>query len=332
MWMWFSRARVMTSIHGGDGDDLIDLDYFSGPAGNDLIYGNGGDDDIEAGGGNNTLYGGSGDDTLLAGSGNDILWGEDGNDSLRGEDGADYLSGGGGDDYLSFIGDGPCEAYGGEGQDFFHVAWFRRCDTPDRWRARIDLIETGLGGVTDLTAQTYVRGDYTQTFTSIEGAMGRGEDDVIIGSFDVNWLIGSGGNDLFVGGGGDDVIIGGGMGGRPFYEGFYLIEYYDFDTVSYTSTAGAVNVVLQDETSYGHATSVDGYDRLYLIENAIGGVYNDTLSGNYTNNILEGGLGSDLLSGLNAADSLFGEQGDDFLVGGGDDDAIYGGDGVDYAR
>jgi serralysin len=58
-----------------------------------------------------------------------------------------------------------------------------------------------------------------------------------------------------------------------------------------------------------------------LIENAIGGSGNDTITGNQANNTLDGRTGADTLSGL---------DGDDTLIGGLGNDTIIGGAGVDY--
>lgn len=61
-------------------------------------------------------------------------------------------------------------------------------------------------------------------------------------------------------------------------------------------------------------------DARALIENAIGGSGNDSISGNATHNTLSGGAGSDTLNGL---------AGNDVLIGGPGADRLYGGDGYD---
>jgi Ca2+-binding RTX toxin-like protein len=66
------------------------------------------------------------------------------------------------------------------------------------------------------------------------------------------------------------------------------------------------------------------------IENAIGGVGNDTIIGNSANNFLQGGDGNDNLNGGAGNDILDGGLGDDFLHGLSGDDQIYGGDGNDF--
>ncbi|NSX56546.1 M10 family metallopeptidase, partial [Parasulfitobacter algicola] len=57
-------------------------------------------------------------------------------------------------------------------------------------------------------------------------------------------------------------------------------------------------------------------DTRSLIENAIGGSGNDTISGNQAQNDLQGGSGNDMLSGLDGSDTLSGGSGSDVLDGG----------------
>lgn len=59
-----------------------------------------------------------------------------------------------------------------------------------------------------------------------------------------------------------------------------------------------------------------------LIENAIGGTGNDTITGNATANVLNGGAGTDRLSGLGGNDTLIGGAGSDVLTGGAGADAF----------
>ncbi len=68
-----------------------------------------------------------------------------------------------------------------------------------------------------------------------------------------------------------------------------------------------------------------------LIENAIGGSGNDSITGNQAKNLLKGGLGNDLLAGLADDDTLDGGGGDDTLDGGAGADQYIGGGGSDTA-
>ncbi|MGQ0674399.1 MAG: S8 family serine peptidase, partial [Hyphomicrobium sp.] len=68
-----------------------------------------------------------------------------------------------------------------------------------------------------------------------------------------------------------------------------------------------------------------------LIENALGGDGNDTISGNGVTNVIKGNRGNDTIYGLGGADLLAGDQGDDTLIGGVGGDFLSGGAGRDTA-
>jgi serralysin len=70
-------------------------------------------------------------------------------------------------------------------------------------------------------------------------------------------------------------------------------------------------------------------DARSLIENAIGGSGNDTITGNAANNALTGGLGNDTINGGAGADQLRGGTGDDTLTIDSSDTVVDGGDGND---
>lgn len=69
--------------------------------------------------------------------------------------------------------------------------------------------------------------------------------------------------------------------------------------------------------------------RSAVIENAVGGLGNDRLTGNSVANTLTGGAGSDLLAGLGGDDRLFGGSGADSLHGNEGADSLFGGSGND---
>ncbi len=66
-----------------------------------------------------------------------------------------------------------------------------------------------------------------------------------------------------------------------------------------------------------------------LIENAVGGNYSDSITGNSADNRLFGGLGNDTLAGGAGYDTLEGGGGDDWMDGGPNGDVFLGGDGWD---
>ncbi|GAB5445414.1 M10 family metallopeptidase C-terminal domain-containing protein [Gymnodinialimonas sp.] len=66
-----------------------------------------------------------------------------------------------------------------------------------------------------------------------------------------------------------------------------------------------------------------------MIENAIGGSGDDTMTGNEGDNLIEGGEGADSLDGFGGADTLIGGLGNDTLNGGNQFDSLEGGGGRD---
>lgn len=73
-------------------------------------------------------------------------------------------------------------------------------------------------------------------------------------------------------------------------------------------------------------------DTRSLIENAIGGSGDDSISGNQVDNNLDGGFGNDTLNGASGNDTLTGGSGNDTLIGGeGEDTAVYYGGSGDYS-
>ena len=86
-----------------------------------------------------------------------------------------------------------------------------------------------------------------------------------------------------------------------------------------------------EEGGGGYVSRVDGIFGGFtiangiVIENAIGGAGNDTITGNAASNQLEGGAGVDTLNGGDGADTLIGGQGIDTLAGGaGADTFVFG--------
>ncbi len=312
-------------LYGGDGNDVL-----FGGAGNDLLVGGAGNDylegDPENGTGNNTAsYAGS----LVAGINNEgvtvyldsaqqalnkgadaegdfllrinNLIGSGFNDKLVGDGNVNVLVGGNGDDILE--GRGAADAlYGDEGSDTASYA------------------SAGINGVTVSLA---VPGQNTgealgDQFFSIENLTGSAGDDTLIGDAQDNILTGLAGKDLLIGGDGNDTLNGGDendtlMGGlgKDILNGGG-----GKDTATYanaTSSDGKSGVkaylVAESALAYNAGEAIgDTYDS---IENLIGSVFNDTLSGDDTSNTLEGGAGNDELIGGGAADALFGGDGND---------------------
>jgi Ca2+-binding RTX toxin-like protein len=83
------------------------------------------------------------------------------------------------------------------------------------------------------------------------------------------------------------------------------------DTVSYEAASGPVVVDLTAGTGTGMGT-----DTLTDVQNAIGGDFDDTITGNGLDNALDGGLGNDTVDGLAGTDVVNGGGGNDHVLGG----------------
>ena len=125
---------------------------------------------------------------------------------------------------------------------------------------------------------------------------------------------------------------------------------YGNDTYDFSSYTTNMTINLQPgkwSTISGAQLSTDGLhfmpgnvynaylfndDPRSLIENAIGGSGNDSITGNQAANKLTGGEGNDQLFGLEGDDTLDGGVGDDTLDGGAGDDTLNGGSGNDIYK
>ena len=142
----------------------------------------------------------------------------------------------------------------------------------------------------------------------ISGGLGNDEihGDFVLTNVSASTI--TGGNDRIDGGLGNDLIFGDG----------------GIDTAAYDSVALKVTVNLLTGIATGQGT-----DTLVSIENVIGSILNDTITGNGGDNRLSGGSGSDILNGGDGQDILLGGDGNDRLDGGGDSDIVTGGLGSD---
>ncbi len=266
---------------------------------------------------NDTITGSNYNDDLFGGLGNDSLQGERGNDRLFGEQGDDKLSGGAGSDTL----------YGGAGNDTYSFLANTALETDT-------IIETTTGGTdtinfsgTTVAVNLNLGLTTLQTVNSnlklilsannvIENATGGTGNDRLTGNILNNTLIGGNGNDQLQGLVGNDIYS------------FLANSALGTDTITETTTGGtdiidfsgttvAVNVNLGLTT----LQTVNSNLKLIIsannvIENATGGIGNDSLTGNTLNNTLIGGGGNDTLQGGNGDDQLLGGLGNDILTGG----------------
>jgi Ca2+-binding RTX toxin-like protein len=157
---------------------------------------------------------------------------------------------------------------------------------------------TAIGVTVDLNVQgaaqnTVAAGN--DTLTGIENLVGSRLNDTLIGNADANVIEGGLGNDTLVGGAGND-------------------------TASYTGAAAGVAVSLALQGT-AQNTGITGIDTLSGFQNLQGSVFNDTLTGDATENVLSGGDGDDTLNpGANTGGTV------DLLDGGaGSDTASFAG-------
>lgn len=308
----FPPFQEPVEVRGTPGNDVLigsaQDEHFLGFRGDDILFGGAGNDQLDGGIGNDRLEGGPGYDSYNGGPGTDTLTfgvadgpasvdlstsssvsggvyeyvqnvenvtgsiygdtllGNDDNNRLEGGGGLDLLGGGLGDDVL----DG--------GRDGAYATW-----------AGQD------GAVTvDLAAGTATEWDGGHdTLVSISGAVGTDFDDTLSGDANANRLEGGAGADILSGLAGDDVLVGG--AGADTLRGGDGIDTADY------SGAGPVRVSLLS----GEAIDEGGArDQLSGIENVVGSLSPDLLTGDGGDNRLTGGVGADTLSGGGGADTF----------------------------
>lgn len=148
-------------------------------------------------------------------------------------------------------------------------------------------------------------------------------DDKLKGGIGNDVLYSGSGDDTVEGGTGNDLIVGDDSG--TFGDDSY-VGGSGTDTVKYSSVVGAITVDLKvGSASDDNSDTEIGDDRLFSIENVIGGSGDDHIKGSNANNALNGGSGNDDLLGENGNDKLYGDSGDDTLSGGNGNDALNGG-------
>ncbi len=281
-------------VYGTEFDDIIHLTdpnphYVETWLGNDIVYGNAATDNVDGEEGNDRLFGFGGDDILNGGDGDDYVSGGTGSDYVQGGAGADKVFGGDGDDTVeggihelqTQVAFGPAEAlndemHGGNGSDLV---------VADIW---------GIGGGNKMWGDG-------------------GNDTLILYDFETlgaaktasNWMYGGNGNDLLIATGqGDDYIDGG--------SGNDTLDYNSSDPYQTVDAKITVNLGLtaaQDVGAYG-------IDTIRNIENVVGTVGDDTITGSSAANVLNGLDGADTISGAGGNDLLVGGRGDDILTGG----------------
>ena len=152
-----------------------------------------------------------------------------------------------------------------------------------------------------------------------ESIAGMDGDDTVDGMGSDDDLSGGAGNDLLIGGKGADKLSGG--------THTHNANNVGGDTISYTGSAAGITINLLDGTAMGG--DAEGDDVGMDIENVMGSMFDDMLTGNDGINHLWGLDGMDSLYGGEGNDYLYGGAGDDMLSGGDEGDTLEGGYGAD---
>ena len=339
-------------LSGGDGDDELNggagEDSLSGGAGADALRGDAGFDIARYGESdsgvavsllNGTGQGGDAEgDTLadieaLEGSEHaDTLTGDDKANWLFGIAGNDMLYGGAGDDWL-YGGTGINQFEGGGGAD--QLYGMDGVSLTDYDTASYESSDTGVEVRLD---EGVGRGGHAEgdILVGIEGLIGSGHDDVLVGDGNANWLVGGEGNDILVSRGNYDdrfneYMVGG--PGADVHEGGSGLQ-----VASYTASEAGVGVEVRLYEGVGLGGDAEG-DTFEDIEGLYGSRYDDLLAGDQGSNPIYGFGGSDVIEGREADDFLHGDYshpdanwGDDDLDGGEGNDTIYGGPGADSLK
>lgn len=282
-----------------------------------------------------TVYGGEQDDIFVPSynpedvpgyTGNNVMYGLGGNDAFTMRYGAEAY-GGAGDDRFEFYFNARTTVDGGSGVDTASLPYGGNVDLS------LGILSLAFGSVSYVSnvenvtvsttsfAQTLnVFGDDVDNVLTLvsngstQGVNldGRGGDDAIYAALGGDIIFGGTGDDTIYGFGGDDRIEGG--------AGFDVILGGDgSDTASYADQTGNVSIRLA-EAGFSVA-KIDGTleDQLLSIENLVGGVGKDSLTGNGVANTLVGGDGADILAGSAGQDTLTGgTRADHFVFSDGD--------------
>ena len=233
---------------------------------------------IAGGAGNDTILGGNMNDTLNGGAGDDSMSGGSGNDYLTGGQGADALDGGDNSDTL-LIDNLDTDVIGGAGIDKVTVTGATAGVTLNLTSGEIETVQAT-----------------SSTFNNVFDATGATWAVNIAGGSGSDLLTGGNLNDTLNGGAGDDTLIG--NLGNDFLTGGIGI-----DTISYQTASGPVTVNLTKKKTTGAA----GTDTLNTIENVIGSLFSDSITGDAFNNLLDGGdltLDNDTILGGGGTDSI----------------------------
>ena len=304
-------ATSATAAVSGDIDTIVNVEAITGSSGDDILSG---DSSV------NIISGGLGDDILSGGAASDVLSGDAGDDRLDGGVGNDIMDGGTGDDWL-FASTGVDTIDGGDGNDTLDYSTLGS-------GTAVSLILNGASQV-----NVAVTGSGNDIVSDIENVIGTAGADSLTGDAADNALTGGAGNDTLDGRDGVDALDGGdgddtflASNGSDDIDGGAGADVVDYSAL--TGVTG-VTIVLNGAGSATAFVAGSSNDTLTNIEDIVGSVGVDLLTGDSAANVLEGSLGNDILKGGAGNDTLDGGAGDDTLTGGDGVDGVSGGAGAD---
>ena len=348
----YSSASAAVSVNlaqttgqqtGGAGiDRIIFVENLTGSAFDDVLMGDDENNTILGGEGNDTIQAGAGSDTVNAGAGDDIVIVDNETDDIR-----------------------EGEVYdGGAGTDTFVLSGYNFSDFSIDLTAGF-MASTGLGiDSSVLTLSNFENLDLSAglgigniTGTSADNRILAGlGDSIILGLSGDDFIDGGAGNDDINGGDGDDILIGG-EGDDLLYGGNgndQIIGGDGIDTVTYDGDVVQAGVTVNLGQTTGQQTNGAGIDRIIFVENLTGSRFDDMLSGDLGDNVIDGGIGIDTLffSGATSGvtidllaegaqdtgvgndeiiniENLMGTDFDDTLLGSADDNVLTGAIGAD---
>jgi Ca2+-binding RTX toxin-like protein len=175
----------------------------------------------------------------------------------------------------------------------------------------------GLGGVTDLSAKTFVDNSfywyngsaYNDTFIL---PASYAVDVYMDGSLGNNTLISGAGNDYIYSGYGNDYVKPG--AGNDFIDGQDGVDTIDLSNATSSLTVVLDLTILPNPGLVIVTTGGIGTKTIKNVENVFGGDFGNILTGSIGANVLIGGAGNDTLNGGAGADTLRGGTGDDTYV------------------
>jgi len=298
---------IQQNTGGGGLDTLTGFENLEGSDFGDTLDGDETDNIVSGHGGDDIIHGDGGADLLLGDEGSDQLFGGTGADSLfDGEDGAsDDFEGGAGADAYSVVANGGLTTIVDDLADansiqagFSTAGWTINANAGTGSSAGAS-VTFGAGVIAGLFGSEFA--DVMTVRAAGGSAQGLGGADQLSGGAGADSLAGGDGNDTLNGGGGADLLEGGG-------DDDMIVGGAGIDTVTYANGFG---IVVSLAITGAQDINGAGFDTISQVENLIGSVFLDVLTGSNGNNRIEGGEGGDTIEGLNGADVLIGGLDDD---------------------